>query len=596
MRNSKLILVSFILMIFIFSCSDDFFDKSPPGTLSDEVFANEDGINALLLGSYGLLTTSDQGGCITNYIMGSMASDEACKGSEEMDGAHLNPQVQWIVPTDHRSSMEKWRWAFDGINKTNQVLRLVNRTEDLSSAFEDRVRGEARFLRALYTFEAWLWFKNIPIITEETEDPSRVTNINPEGAVLAQIISDLEFAWTHLPASQAEVGRPTRYAAMALAAKAYLQEVDYASAKPLLDNIITSGRYEFMPNFMDNYRIETNNNAESIFEIQYTVDGWGGNAGPGRRWSFPHGALGLAPGFHQATQNLVNKFRVDENGLPMFDTFDEDDLKHDHRVASSAQFVPFEDEVDPRLDWTVSRRGVPLMDWGINRGFDFIRDQVFAGPYLPAGPKFLHQRKYHGTEETIPGLNHRLSTKNFRYLRYTHVLLWRAEIAAYEGELDLAHELVNKVRERAGNEVLMGRVLIYELPGSVWPWGEGTTHDDYMNPDVTAVDWTQPAANYNIGLYPPFTDNAEAMRAVQWEIHLEFAMEGSRFFDLRRWEKLPGDLKVNMAETLNRFAEVDCRNRHFMCGATFPERAKYQPIPQVEIDLAPDYLVQNPGY
>ena len=114
-----------------------------------------------------------------------------------------------------------------------------------------------------------------------------------------------------------------------------------------------------------------------------------------------------------------------------------------------------------------------------------------------------------------------------------------------------------------------------------------------------SVDWNVPAANYRVGLYEePFGGRAEAMRAVQWEQRLEFATEGHRFFDLRRWDNLPSELNsMPMAETLNSFAQADTRTRSFMSDAVFnPVRDKYMPIPQSQIDMQPGVLEQNPGY
>ena len=87
------------------------------------------------------------------------------------------------------------------------------------------------------------------------------------------------------------------------------------------------------------------------------------------------------------------------------------------------------------------------------------------------------------------------------------------------------------------------------------------------------------------------------MRAAQWEQRLEFATEGRRFFDLRRWDELPEGMRVDMTKTLNDFAQRDLRIRSFMQGAQFnPGTDKFMPIPQAQLDLQPGVLVQRPGY
>jgi starch-binding outer membrane protein, SusD/RagB family len=603
MKKLSIIMAAVMLLAISYSCSEDFFDKQPLGSTSETVFYNEKGINALLIGTYGVISGSSLwqvswGASIQNWTYGSVASDDAYKCSELCDQVPVNEIEKWEVATTNNYPADKWLLNIGmGVNRANEVLRIINLTEGLSDGVRNSLTAEARFLRAMFNFEAFLVFgNNIPILTEETEDPRTVSNVNPEGAILQHIVADLTFAAANLPETQSQVGRPTRYAAMALAARAHLQALDYAAAKPLLDNILNSGKYVLAENFHDNYKIATNNNSESIFEIQANVndinESLNAEMGIGLNW--PHGAdIGMCCGFHQPSQNLVNAFRVDANGLPVFDQVNVH-LKNDQGVASNVAYVPFEDEVDPRLDWTVGRRGIPYLDWGIMRGRDWVRYQPDGGPYMPALKPFFYKSERYSLSTTT-GWMSGVNANNYRYLRLTHIKLWRAEVAAFEGDLATARLHVNDIRRRAGNQVVMGKVLINQLPPTVYPWGPDSDDGDYQTGG--SVDWTQPAANYKVGEYPAFADAAEAMRAVQWELRLEFATEGMRFFDLRRWDNLPANLNsVPMAKTLNDFAAKDLDIRNFMGGATFTPRDKYQPIPQNQINLQPGVLEQNPGY
>lgn len=574
-----------VMMVITFSCSEDFLDKQPLGSTSETVFYNAKGIDALLIGTYGIISGSATwevtwGASIQNWTYGSVASDDAYKGSEETDQEPINWIEWWNVLTTNNYPAEKWKLCLGmGVNRSNEVLRIISLTEDITDAQRTQFQAEARFLRAFFSFEAWLVFKNIPILTEETEDPTLVPNTVD---ALPFIIEDFLFAAANLPHRQTQVGRPNKWAAKGMAARAYLQILDYASAKPLLDDIINNGGFELMPRFMDNYEIANNNNAESIFEIQANVNDGAdnsGNAEMGIGLNWPHGAdIGMCCGFHQPSQNLVNAFKVDANGLPMFDTFNNVDLKNDQGVPSEDEFIPFTDVVDPRLDWTVSRRGIPYRDWGINRGRDWIRRQTDGGPYMPCSKPFFYQSERYSLSTTSGWMTGN-NANNYRYLRLSHIYLWRAEVAASEGDLETACSYVDLIRARAASDVVMGKVSVYKLPPAVYPWGADGD-----------VDWDQPAANYDVQPYGSFPDKAYALKAVQWELRLEFATEGHRFFDLRRWGII--------TETLNAFAAADLRIRPWMSkgGAVFTDRDKYQPIPQAQLDIQPGVLVQNPGY
>lgn len=606
MKKIAIAMVMTILLTISFSCSEDFLNKEPMGVTSENVFYNAKGIDALLTGTYSMirgsaLWTVSWGASIQNWTYGSVASDDAYKGSEVTDQVPVNDIEKWQVTPTNNYPADKWRLCIGmGVDRANKTIKVINKSLTdgaISQQQADKYLAEARFLRALFYFEARLVFGDyIPILDENTPDPKVVSNVNAEGVVLKFITDDLKYAADKLPESQAQPGRPTKYAAMALAARAYLQDLKYADAKPLLDAIISSGKYSLMDKFIQNFEIETNNNKESIFEIQANVndinESLNAEMGIGLNW--PHGGdIGMCCGFHQPSQNLVNAYKVDANGLPLFDTFNDSDFKNDAGINSDQTFIPDDQTpVDPRLDYTVSRRGIPYKDWGVNRGADWIRKQSEGGPYLPA-PKPFFKKSERYNLSTTTGWQTGINANNYRYIRYSHVLLWRAEVAAFEGDLVKAKELVNLIRERAGKDKVMGRVKKYELTTDFYPWGNsapGTSGSD--------IDWSQPAANYKIGLYSGFANKEEAMKAVQWEQRLEFATEGMRFFDLRRWDNLPNKIGgKSMAEILNAFAAADLRVRKsFMQGAVFTNSDKYMPVPQGQIDLQPGVIEQRPEY
>ncbi len=586
MKKAKYVVFLTMMMAFALSCSDNFLNKAPLGVTSENIFYDAKGISALLTGTYAMVGGKGDtyenwditwGSSVTNWTFGAIAGGDAYKGSTETDQIPINEIERWNIQTTNGYAADKWKWYLKGVTRANGVLKVLKDTKGLTAEETTEFTAETRFLRGWFNFEAWLVFKNIAIITEDTPDATKVPN-NVDA--MPAIIEDLTFAMDNLPdvAHQAEPGRPTKYAAMAVLARAYMQTLDYASAKPLLDGIINSGKFSLMPNFFDNFDVTHRNNAESIYEIQRSINNGstdGGSADIGTGLNAPQGSdIGTCCGFFQPSQDLVNAFKVDANGLPLLDTYNQVDLKNDMDVNSSDNFVPFTDVVDPRLDFTVSRRGIPFMDWGVNRGNDWIRLQANGGPYLPA-PKAFYKKSEKTAASPSTGWQGGVSTNNFRYYRLSHVLLWRAEIAASEGDLPKALDYVNQIRVRANNQHVKGLVTTYSLPTTAYPFN--VTMDD-----------TKDAANYLVKPYVSFPDKDYAMKAVQFEMRLEFAMEGLRFFDLRRW---------GIAKTvLNQYVTDDQRTRQFLSGAVVTDKSLLAPIPQTQLDLQPGVLVQNPGY
>lgn len=573
----KTLFISSVLCLAVASsCSDKFLDVQPKAALAVTTLQNKVGVNSLLIGAYSLLDgwatpegayRSYQAGA-DNWVYGSVASDDAYKGTNAGDQPPISLIEQGLIQSDNVYFRGKWRGMYDGIARTNDVLQTLAVANDVTDAERVQITAEARFLRGHYHFELKKMYNMVPYIDEKIYNPNDLesTKIPNNEDIWPKIVADLKAAYDVLPTKQSQVGRPTKWAAAATLAKAYLFQKKHAEAKPLLEAIVASGQYRLMPNYHDNFRAATNNNAESVFEVQYSVnDGASGgeNGNIGSTLNYPYGGGGVTTccGFFQPSQNLVNAFKTNANGLPLMDTFNNGDLTSDQGIESDKPFTPYAGPVDPRLDWTVGRRGVQYLDWGVHPGKNYVRDQAYGGPYSPK--KHVMYRSDVGTN-TFAG-NPRLNANNYRMIRYSHVLLWLAEIETEIGDLDKARAYVNQIRKRAANP------------------------DGFVkNPDG------KPAANYTISEYTSaWGTKEEARKAVQFEQRLEFAMEGHRRFDLVRWGIA--------APTLNAYYAAESKKRSYLNGVQFVEKKhEYFPIPIQEIlnskKGATVTLTQNPGY
>ena len=574
-------------MTMLYACKDTFLDTLPKSSANPVILANEKGVNALLIGAYaaidGQINGTDGAGwaaSVSNWVWGDVASDDGTKGSDISDQSTIVPVENYSVVSSNGYVADKWRFNYAGVARCNDVLKIMAQCKpELPAATQTSIKAQVSFIRAFIHFELKRVYNNIPYIIE-TDDPIKVPN-NVDA--WPKIEADLQFAVANLPTTQGEVGRPTKYAAEAVLARVYMFQKKWAEAKTLLDDIITNSGKSLMTNFGDNFNAANRNNKESVFEIQYCVnDGASGspNAGWGDALNFPVDidGTGTCCGFHQPTQNLVNAFQVDAGGLPLAITGTPPNFKNDMSILSSANFVQDTvTRVDPRLDLTVGRRGVPYLDWGIMRGSTWIRDQGNAGPYINKKNMFLKKDK--GTGSTTTGWATGVNSNSYRAIRYAHILLWRAEVAAESATPDfaLATSLVNQVRARANNQKLLGRCRTFVLSSQTG----------------LKVDNTVPAGNYLVNPYPAtFANIAYARNAIRTEVRLEFAMEGLRHFDLVRW---------GIAEpTINAYLTQDRAFRSLFGGVSpavfVANKNEYWPIPQTQLDLQPGVLTQNTGY
>lgn len=587
----------FVTGIFVTSCKEEL-DIPAQGALSDEVLATRSGVNTLLIGAYAALDGQlyadgtafnlARGNAWeaspSNWVFGSIAGGDAHKGSDGSDQAAVDAIAKFSADPSNAYFNSKWRTVYEGVYRTNSVLTLMANTDEMTAAEKTQVEAEARFLRAHYYFELKRMFKNIPwvdetITTAEAGEQTNTTDVWPK------IEADLTFASENLPNTQDDVARANKWAAMTYLAKVYMYQAKYTQAQPLFNQVINQGvtsnglKYALVTKFHDNFDAATENNSESVFAIQMVAnDGSGGiaNANQGDMLNFPYGDSPFrCCGFYQPSQDLVNSYRTNASGLPYLDDYNSHVVVSDQGTVSSAPFVMDNGNLDPRLDWTVGRRGIPYLDWGNHPGANWIRSpgQTYAGPYSPKKNIYMQatQGLYADNNSWAPG-----TAINLNLIRFADVLLMAAEAEAQTGNLAQAQTYVNLVRARAANPVN----FVYKYADDSDPL------DGYSSTT---------AANYVISEYPSgyFSGKDLALKAIYFERKLELAMEGHRFFDLVRWGIA--------AETLNKFFAYESTVTTDIIGGSFiTGKSEYFPIPQRQIDLSTysgtSSLTQNPGY
>ena len=565
----------------LLSCSEDFLTKQPPGVAAGSVIESPEGIEAILIGTYASIRgTSIFGGAMgTDWTYGSAYSDDCHYGNSAGNAWDLMDKYDMRVA--YPGFPDRWRICYEGVSRANSVLEFLIKTQEgnrpIPIARAIQIEAEAKFLRAWFHFQANKVFEYIPYIKTKAElAPTLPENVLNSDHGWDGIEEDLQFAIDNLPVTHplGEVGRPVKFASEAVKAQAHMYQKEFGEAKKLLDDIISNGGFELVSNFYDNYDMTHENNIESIFEIQAaTITSKHSSVSPAGAVFHQMGPASLGGwGFFNPTQVLFEAFQVDSDGLPVLNISDREPLANDQGLSSKAEFIPTDHLLDLRVDWTIARRGIDYLGWGIHPGEAWMREQNINGPYMTK--KYMHFKSEQILNNYGTGF---YNGKNYRLYRLAHIILWRAEVAVEEGDLEYARILVNKIRNRAKySNPVMGLCETYS--------------NLETNPQV---DWSQPAANYKVEPYPPghssFSDIEEARKAVRMEIRLEFATEGHRFFDLRRWGL------DNLL--LNDFIQRDQKMTNYMKGTIYdPEEDDYWPLPPDQVEFQKEILKQDSSY
>lgn len=588
--------LGFMLLCMAYACKKSFLDKQPLGALGLGVIANQTGVEGLLIGTYHMVggqggaAGNSWGSAASNWSYGNVATDDAYKGSVPADqfSEGLGYIASWTPLSTNGYLNSKWQAMYDGVQRANDVLRTLPLAKDISADNVKRITGEVRFLRGHFHYELKQVFNYIVYSDEKTITTSNVDASGNFVDYWPKIEADFQAAIDGLPELQPQAGRANKSAAKAYLAKCYMEEHKYALAKPILDDLIANGKTAkgdkyALVNYESNFNGAQDNGAESVWAYQASVnDGSGTNGNYGDNLEFPNGSgPGGCCGFGNPSLNLANAYKTDAStGLPLFDTYNSGNVVNDPAGA-------YMGTLDPRIDLVMGRPGVPYYDWGVVPKNDWVRSPADNGYFSPK--KVVYAKSQVGTvssTETSFWGPTQMSAINVNIIRFAEILLWAAECETEIGSPATALSYVNMIRARAAD-----------------PTGWVYSNSAYNAGSAKYATQTTPAGNYLIKSYAAgaFGNKDFARKAILFEERLELALEGKRFFSLRRFEdRIPGIT----AQTLNAYVMVEKTRPSFFVtnkDAVFTQgKNEYWPLPQQQIDVknatGTIFLKQNPKF
>lgn len=527
----KPILITVLLVAGLTMTCNDYLEVEPVSEISTATFyASESGALAAIAAAYDPLQWS---GSYKTFMwtLNDIGSDDADKGD---GGASDGPQ--WIQVDNFNYSAENdeilngYVDPYAGILRANVAMEQVP-TIDMDESLKRRIVGEAKFLRALYYFNLVNSFGGVPLVTEVL---SLDELIQPRASALEvwnQIVTDLDSAQAVLPDvyDDEDLGRATKGAALGLLAKShvFLAHYDEVNAATHWQQAVEKAQAVVDLGVYQLVNGATPEEKQAAYRTMFTAVG-DNNVESVFEVQFARieGQDGWGNGGDGHWHHAHMGLRGDSG-------------QKGNTALGTAGFgfdmptldlVNAYEEGDIRLGATIIQTGEEF------RGFVLGSDDLGNTSNGTLPRKYLNEDPSFAAD----GINQPM---NLKVLRYSDILLLLAEaLNEVNGSpTSVAYDAINQVRERASL------------------------------PDLAGLD------------------QAAFREAVWQERRVEFALEGMRWFDLKRQGLNTGEPRwlTVMKEHVEEYKAE---------AVTIAPYNELLPIPQAAIDNSGGVLTQNEGY
>lgn len=438
-----------------------------------------------------------------------------------------------------------WKDIYSGIKTAHTLLGNIDRV-NMDEGRKNRMKAEARFIRAFLFFQATNWYGNVPFFTEDIDEATaRTISPTPQAEIVAWIHRELEEIAEILPAkekyAQEDRGRITSGAAVAMNARVALNFNEWEKVVQYTEKLIntdTYGKYSLFPDYQKLFYKENEYNSEIILDIQYVPEKrtWG-NLSVYVPFSMPLVQYILAC----PTQDLVDTYLM------------KDGSKWDESKGDYANR-------DPRFDMTIVRHGSTIEDKAgnvitvnvdPNDAKNNTRDKI--GRENGGQTGYFYRKYYDSNQEAWTVGTSWNCNINLITLRYADVLLMYAEAKNELGQMssEVWDKTIRLIRQRAG------------------------------------FDNTPAAMDYPGG--------GDLRQIIRDERRVELAFEGTRIYDIRRWRIAEDVLNEPVRGAKFKLSGGNLEYFTYNDKSFNKDRDYLWAIPRQQWVINPN-LGQNPGY
>ena len=557
MKPRNILIVLFIF--FAASCSKDFLNKLPLDAPSDaNFFSNKAELELAINGAYTGLWWLGQSRVPYYLYLDAMTDIAWSRG--DWAGAQTVQSGQFAPTTDIFNDV--WSNMYKSISKCNNILENMDRAQDqVSDEYYKSIQAQSIFLRSYYYFYLIELYGDVPWVTTMLSLDSAELPRTPKAEIVQHLYDDLDFATANLPDSWtgADAGRATKGAALTLKARLALNEGDYETAATAAKAVMDMGIYSLYPNYRDLFHYEGEGNGEIILNLPFLTGVQTSAIAQIEGPRYGSGYSILVP-----TQTMVDLYQCTD-GKPI----DESTLYDPEK--------PFENR-DPRLDQSIIRPGM----WFNN--FLFQTDPDSKQTLLVQGGDTISMEN---TEVTNP------------YATFTGYLWYK-----YLDATDLPQNATNSELD----------VILMRYAEDLLTYAEAKIALNQI--DQSVIDAINQVRGRPTVEMPPVSlgmSQDELQSIVRYERTVEFADEGFRLFDIRRWKYaehvMPGNVYgrrkdahwndvviPNINEYQNSvYPNPDALFKIISVNTFDPAKNYLWPIPQKAIDVNSN-LKQNSGY